>query len=151
RAWCDRVNLSATELYKSPHYQGPSARHPTGKPFLYFSYTCAVTEVEIDVLTGEHTILRADLLADVGKSPNPAVDIVQLEGGHLQGVGYATTEEVVFDRRGRLVTDNIWSYKPPCSKSIPLDFRVRLFPVDEARDAAERLAERHAVKSSKSI
>ena len=151
RAWADRVNLSAAELYKSPHYQGPSARHPIGKPFLYFSYTAAVTEVEIDVLTGEHQILRADILADTGKSPNPAVDIGQIEGGYVQGVGYATTEEVVYDRRGALVTDNIWSYKPPCSKSIPVDFRVRLMPVDPARDAAERQTERHAVKSSKSI
>ena len=89
------------------------------------------------MLTGEFTILRADILYDAGKSPNPAIDIGQLEGGYVKGVGFVTTEEVVYDHEGRLVTDNIWSYKPPCSKTIPLDFRVRLHPVDEARNAAE--------------
>ena len=102
------------------------------------------------MLTGEFTILRADLLYDTGKSPNPAIDIGQIEGGYVQGVGFATTEELVYDEQGGLVTDNIWSYKPPCSKTIPLDFRVRLHPVDEARNALEALAEKHAVKSSKS-
>ena len=91
--------------------------------------------MEIDVLTGEFTILRADILYEPGKSPNPAIDIGQIEGGYVQGVGFATTEEVVYDHAGRLVTDNIWSYKPPCSKTIPLDFRVRLRRVDEARNA----------------
>jgi xanthine dehydrogenase/oxidase len=150
KAWFSRVNLSAAELYKSPHYQGPSDRHPSGKPYLYFVYSAAVTEVEIDVLTGEFTILRADLLYDAGKSPNPAIDIGQVEGGYIQGVGFATTEELVYDEKGALVTDNIWSYKPPCSKTIPLDFRVKLHPVDEARNALEAQAEKHAVKSSKS-
>lgn len=150
KAWVNRVNLSAAELYKSPHYKGPTDRCPRGKPFLYFVYCAAATEVEVDVLTGEFTILRADLLYDAAKSPNPAVDIGQIEGGYVQGVGFATTEEIVFDERGRLVTDNIWSYKPPCSKTIPLDFRVRLQPVDEERNAREALAEKQAVKSAKS-
>jgi len=150
KAWFHRVNLSAAELYKSPHYKGPSERNPRGKPFLYFVYSAGVSEVEIDVLTGEFTILRADLLYDAGKSPNPAIDIGQIEGGYVQGVGFVTTEEVVYDHAGALVTDNIWSYKPPCSKTIPLDFRVKLHPVDEARNAKEALGEKHAVKSSKS-
>src|SRR5262249_45215362 len=149
KAWFNRINLSFAELYKSPHYLGPSERNPRGKPFLYFVYSAAVSEVEIDVLTGEFTLLRADLLYDTGKSPNPAIDIGQGEGGFIQGVGFATTEEVVYDHRGALVTDNIWSYKPPCTKTIPLDFRVRLHPVDEARNAREALAEKHAVKASK--
>ena len=106
--------------------------------------------VKIDVLTGEFTILRADVLFDAGKSPNPAIDIGQLEGGYVQGVGFATTEEVVFDLKGNLVTDNIWSYKPPCTKTIPLDFRLRFYPVDEGRNALEAQAELQAVKSSKS-
>jgi xanthine dehydrogenase/oxidase len=108
-----------------------------------------VSEVEIDVLTGEFTLLRADVLYDSGKSPNPAIDIGQIEGGYVQGVGFGTTEEVVYDHAGALVTDNIWSYKPPCTKTIPLDFRVRLHPVDQARNDREELAEKHAVKSSK--
>jgi xanthine dehydrogenase/oxidase len=149
QAWFNRVNLSAAELYKSPHYEGPTEREPRGKPFLYFVFSAAVTEVEIDVLTGEFTILRTDILYDPGKSPNPAVDIGQLEGGYVQGVGFATTEELVYDETGGLVTDNIWSYKPPCSKTIPLDFRVKLHPVDEERNAREVLAEKQAVKSSK--
>ena len=105
--------------------------------------------MEIDVLTGEFTILRSDVLYDAGKSPNPAIDIGQLEGGYVQGVGFVTTEETVFDDKGALVTDNIWSYKPPCTKTIPLDFRLRFYPVDEARNALEERAELHAVKSSK--
>lgn len=149
KAWFNRINLSAAELYKSPHYEGPTERNPRGKPFLYFVFSAAVSEVEIDVLTGEFTILRADILYDPGKSPNPAIDIGQLEGGYIQGVGFATTEELVYDHNGALMTDNIWSYKPPCSKTIPLDFRVKLHPVDPVRNERELLAEKQAVKSSK--
>lgn len=151
QAWFQRVNLSAAELYKVPHYKGPTEKNPRGKPFLYYAYGAAVTEVEIDVLTGEFKILRADAVSDVNKSPNPAIDIGQLEGGFVQGIGFATTEELIYDEHGRLVTDNIWSYKPPCSKTIPIDFRVKLQPVDEAKNAREMLAEQQAVKSSKSF
>lgn len=149
KAWFNRVNLSAVELYKSPHFVGLSQRNPQGQPFLYFVYSASVSEVEIDVLTGEFTILRADILYDCGKSPNPAIDIGQLEGAYVQGVGFATTEELVYDQNGSLVTDNIWSYKPPCTKTIPLDFRVSLHPVNEERNTQEVLAEKQAVKSSK--
>lgn len=151
QAWFQRVNLSAAELYKVPHYKGPSYQHPKGKPFLYYVYGAAVTEVEIDVLTGEFVILRVDAVCDVNKSPNPAIDIGQLEGGFVQGIGFATTEELIYDPHGRLVTDNIWSYKPPCSKTIPIDFRLKLQPVDEAKNTRELLAEQQAVKSSKSF
>jgi len=151
QAWFQRVNLSAAELYKVPHYKGPSEKNPRGKPFLYYAYGAAVTEVEIDVLTGEFKILRVDAVSDVNKSPNPALDIGQLEGGFVQGIGFATTEELIYDENGRLVTDNIWSYKPPCSKTIPIDFRVKLQPVDEKKNAREQLAEQQAVKSSKSF
>lgn len=151
QAWFQRVNLSAAELYKVPHYKGPTYQNPKGKPFLYYAYGAAVTEVEIDVLTGEFKILRADAVCDVNKSPNPAIDIGQLEGGFVQGIGFATTEELIYDEHGRLVTDNIWSYKPPCSKTIPIDFRLKLQPVDEAKNSRELLAEQQAVKSSKSF
>lgn len=151
QAWFQRVNLSAAELYKVPHYKGPTERNPKGKPFLYYAYGAAVTEVEIDVLTGEFKILRADAVCDVNKSPNPAIDIGQLEGGFVQGIGFATTEELIYDEEGRLVTDNIWGYKPPCSKTIPIDFRMKLQPVDEVKNAREMLAEQQAVKSSKSF
>jgi xanthine dehydrogenase/oxidase len=149
KAWFNRVNLSAAELYKSPHYRGPSERQASSSPYYYYVYSAAATEVEVDVLTGEFTILRSDVLYDAGKSPNPAIDIGQLEGGYVQGVGFVTTEETIFDDKGALVTDNIWSYKPPCTKTIPLDFRFRFYPVDEARDALEERADLHAVKSSK--
>ena len=149
KAWFNRINLSAAELYRNPHYSGPTERSPRGKPFLYFAYSAAVSEVEIDVLTGEFTILRADILYDAGKSPNPAIDIGQIEGGYVQGVGFATTEELIYDDHGKLVTDNIWSCKPPCSKTIPLDFRVKLRGVDEVRNTREKLAEKQAVMSSK--
>ena len=151
KAWYHRVNLGAVETYKSPHYKGPSYRNPQGKPFLYFSLGATVTEVEIDVLSGEFKIPRADVVMDGCKSPNAAIDIGQLEGGFVQGIGMATTEELVYDHNGRLVTDNIWSYKPPCTKTIPIDFRVRLHPVNEERNARERLAEKQAVKSTKAF
>lgn len=151
QAWFQRINLSVAELYKSPHYKGPTEKNPKGKPFLYYAYGAAVTEVEIDVLTGEFKIVRADAVCDVNKSPNPAIDIGQLEGGFVQGIGFATTEELIYDSQGRLVTDNIWSYKPPCSKTIPIDFRVKLHPVDEERNVREKLCEQQAVKSSKSF
>lgn len=151
QAWFQRVNLSVTELYRTPHYKGPTPENPKGKPFFYYAYGAAVTEVEIDVLTGEFKILRVDAVCDVNKSPNTAIDIGQLEGGFVQGIGFATTEELVYNEHGRLVTDNIWSYKPPCSKTIPIDFRVKLQPVNEANNARELLAEQQAVKSSKSF
>ncbi len=151
KAWFNRVNLSAAELYKSPHYKGPSYHNPKGKPFLYFSYGVAVTEVEIDVLSGEFKINRADVTFDGCKSPNPAIDIGQIEGGFVQGIGMATTEELVYNCDGRLVTDNIWSYKPPCTKTIPIDFRVKLHPVNQERNAREYLAEKQAVKSTKAF
>ncbi len=151
QAWFYRINLSVAELYRTPHYKGPTYKHPKGRPFLYFSYGVVVTEVEIDVLTGEYKIIRADVLMDGGKSPNTAIDIGQIEGGYVQGVGMATTEELIYNDEGRLVTDNIWSYKPPCTKTIPIDFRARLYPVNPERNAREMLAEQQAVKSSKSF
>ncbi|MBI3930292.1 MAG: molybdopterin-dependent oxidoreductase [Armatimonadetes bacterium] len=149
RAWSHRISLSAAELYGSPHYQGTSERHPRGHPFLYFVWAAAATEVEIDVLTGEFEIVRADVLYDAGRSPNPAIDVGQIEGGYVQGVGFVTTEEVLYDEHGALVTDNTWTYKPPCSKTIPVDFRVRLRNPDTPRDLEAARAESVAVKSSK--
>lgn len=151
KAWFHRVNLSVAELYKSPHYKGPSYHNPQGKPFLYFSYGVAVCEVEIDVLSGEFKINRADVVFDGCKTPNPAIDIGQMEGGFVQGVGMATTEELIYNHDGRLVTDNIWSYKPPCSKTIPIDFRTKFHPVNPERNAREQLAEKQAVKSTKAF
>lgn len=149
RAWLNRVSLSAAELYKSPHYAGPSERHPQGHPFLYFVWGVACSEVEIDCLTGEFEVLRSDLLYDAHKSPNPAIDIGQIEGAFVQGMGYVTTEHILFNEHGALVTDNTWTYKPPCSKTIPIDFRVHLHKPDSTVDKHAAAAENLAVKSSK--
>ncbi|MBN9420108.1 MAG: molybdopterin-dependent oxidoreductase [Candidatus Eremiobacteraeota bacterium] len=149
RAWLHRISLSAAELYKSPHYAGPSERHPQGHPFLYYVWGVACSEVEIDCLTGEFEVLRSDLLYDAHRSPNPAIDIGQIEGAFVQGMGYVTTEQILFNEHGRLVTDNTWTYKPPCSKTIPIDFRVHLYEPDALTDKHASAAEDLAVKSSK--
>jgi xanthine dehydrogenase/oxidase len=106
--------------------------------------------VEIDVLTGEFTVLRTDLLYDAGKSLNPALDIGQIEGGFVQGLGFVTTEEALFNEEGRLISDNIWSYKPPCTKTIPIDLRVTLVARDSASCAKQEQHGLLAVKASKS-
>jgi len=82
--------------------------------------------VEIDVLTGQTAILRSDILYDAGNSLNPCIDIGQLEGGFVQGCGLMLTEDLIYGRDGSLVSNGTWNYKPPCSKSIPIDFRVGL-------------------------
>ena len=149
-AWIQRVNLSAVELYRAPHYDTPVDHYDHGKFFAYFTYSFSASEVEIDVLTGEFTVIRTDLLYDAGKSPNPAIDIGQIEGGFVQGLGFVTTEESLFDHEGRLITDNVWTYKTPCSKTIPIDLRVSLIPRDTASCFKQEQAGLLAVKASKS-
>ena len=104
--------------------------------FVGFTFSAACTEVEIDVLTGETTVLRADLVYDMGKSLNPAIDIGQVEGAYVQGLGYVLTEDVVFQpdgpNLGALNTDNTWRYKVPATTTIPLEFNVDLFPRSDA-------------------
>ncbi len=150
QAWLERISLIASELYRAPHFEQPVDHFPKGKFFAYFAYGFSVSEVEIDVLTGEYTVLRCDLVYDGGQSPNPAIDIGQVEGGYVQGLGFVTTEEVLFDEKGRLVTDNIWTYKPPCTKTIPLDFRVALMEQDPQLREAQVKEGLLAVAASKS-
>ncbi len=140
-----RVNLSAQGHYKTPHYSAVDAEHPTGHPFHYFTYSAAASEVEIDVLTGQFMIRRSDILYDVGRSLNPCIDVGQIEGAFVQGIGYVTTEEVIHDAGGRLVTDRTWNYKPPFCKDIPVDFRVDIMPSNKLSPADS------AVMSSKGI
>lgn len=124
-AYLDRVQLSATGFYKTPkiHYDRKTA---TGRPFYYFAYGAAVSEVAIDTLTGEHRVTRVDILHDVGRSLNPAVDLGQIEGGFIQGMGWLTTEELVWDGEGRLRTHAPSTYKIPTASDRPLDFRIKL-------------------------
>jgi xanthine dehydrogenase/oxidase len=125
-AYNDRIDLSSHGFFRYEHLTPVDDANPYGTPFFYYNYAACCSEVEINVLTGDFTILRTDILYDTGKSINPCVDIGQIEGGFVQGIGYVTTEELIFNEAGQLVTDNTWTYKPPGSKTIPVDFRVAL-------------------------
>jgi len=126
RAWEGRVSLSSTGFYATPKIHWDRDR-ATGRPFYYFAYGAACSEVIVDVATGEMKVLRADLLHDVGRSLNPALDIGQIEGAFVQGMGWLTTEELVFDDDGRLLTHAPSTYKIPCSSDVPADLRIALF------------------------
>ncbi|NRA87179.1 MAG: xanthine dehydrogenase molybdopterin binding subunit, partial [Rhizobiales bacterium] len=126
-AFLERVQLSATGFYASPKITWDRA-NKTGRPFLYFSYGASCSEVLIDTLTGEMKITRVDILHDVGKSLNPDIDLGQVEGGFVQGMGWLTTEELVYDDKGRLATHAPSTYKIPTAFDIPEDFRVNLRP-----------------------
>ena len=126
KAHAARVHLSAAGFYKTPklHWDRPNGK---GRPFFYYAYGAACSEVTIDTLTGEMKVERVDILHDVGHSLNPAIDIGQIEGGFVQGMGWLTTEELVFDDQGRLLTHAPSTYKIPVSSDVPEDFRVALF------------------------
>jgi len=120
-----RVGLSATGFYRTPKLHYDRKRH-RGRPFLYFSQGAAVSEVEVDTLTGEYRVVRVDLLHDCGGSINPALDRGQVEGGFVQGMGWLTSEELVWDEQGRLRTHAPSTYKIPACSDVPEDFRVTL-------------------------
>lgn len=124
-AWLNQVPLAATGYYKVPgiHYDREAGR---GTPFYYYAFGAACVEVIVDTLTGEYRLLRADILHDVGASLNPAIDIGQVEGGFVQGVGWLTSEELVWNEQGRLMTDGPASYKIPAIGDVPADLRVTL-------------------------
>ena len=121
-----RISLSATGFYKTPDIKWDRIKGK-GRPFFYFAYGAAVTEVVIDTLTGENRILRADILHDAGASLNPALDIGQVEGGYVQGVGWLTTEELVWDTSGHLRTHAPSTYKIPACGDRPDVFNVALW------------------------
>ncbi|MBO6775876.1 MAG: xanthine dehydrogenase molybdopterin binding subunit [Marinibacterium sp.] len=121
-----RVSLSATGFYKTPKIKWDRIKGQ-GRPFFYFAYGCALTEVVIDTLTGEYRILRADILHDAGASLNPALDIGQVEGGYVQGAGWLTSEELVWDDAGRLRTYAPSTYKIPACSDRPDVFNVALW------------------------
>ena len=126
QAYMARISLSSTGFYKTPKIVWDRIKG-TGRPFYYFAYGAAVTEVVIDTLTGENRILRTDILHDCGASLNPALDIGQIEGGYVQGAGWLTTEELIWDDKGRLRTHAPSTYKIPACSDRPDVFNVALF------------------------
>ncbi|RDC72817.1 xanthine dehydrogenase molybdopterin binding subunit [Rhodovulum sp. 12E13] len=125
-AWMARISLSATGFYRTPKVEWDRIRGQ-GRPFYYFAYGVAVTEAAIDTLTGENRLLRADILHDCGTSLNPALDLGQIEGGYIQGTGWLTMEELVWDTRGRLRTHAPSTYKIPACSDAPPVFNVALW------------------------
>jgi xanthine dehydrogenase large subunit len=132
-AYANRIQLWSDGFYRTPkiHYDKTTL---TGRPFYYFAYGAACTEVAIDTLTGENRVLRVDILHDVGHSINPALDIGQIEGGFVQGMGWLTTEELVWDARGTLTTHAPSTYKIPTSGDVPAHFKVDLWPEANLED-----------------
>jgi xanthine dehydrogenase large subunit len=126
QAYLARISLSATGFYATPKIHYDRASH-TGRPFYYFAYGAACSEVLIDTLTGEMKVTRADILHDVGKSLNPAIDLGQIEGGFVQGMGWLTTEELVYDAQGRLRTHAPSTYKIPTCGDRPAHLDIRLW------------------------
>ncbi len=124
-AYLRQVSLSSTGFYRTPDI-GWDRDKGHGRPFNYFAFGMAVSEVEVDILTGHHRLLRVDILHDVGDSLNPAIDIGQVEGGYIQGLGWVTTEECKWDSHGRLLNHSPDTYKIPSVQDIPRDFRVQL-------------------------
>ncbi|MBT3139664.1 xanthine dehydrogenase molybdopterin binding subunit [Phaeobacter gallaeciensis] len=125
-AYQGRISLSATGFYKTPKIEWDRIKGQ-GRPFFYFAYGASITEVAIDTLTGENRILRADILHDAGESLNPALDVGQVEGGYVQGAGWLTTEELVWDDKGRLRTHAPSTYKIPACSDRPDVFNVALW------------------------
>ncbi|MGQ0383764.1 MAG: xanthine dehydrogenase molybdopterin binding subunit [Gammaproteobacteria bacterium] len=133
QAYHARVPLSATGFYATPKI-GYDPKTLTGRPFFYFCYGAAVSEVAVDTLTGESRLLRVDILHEVGASLNPAIDLGQVEGGFLQGVGWLTSEELWWDGQGRLATHAPSTYKIPAVSDWPPVFNVHLAPWSRNRE-----------------
>jgi xanthine dehydrogenase large subunit len=132
-----RVSLSATGFYSTPKLSWDRIKGQ-GRPFFYFAYGAAVSEVAVDTLTGEYRILRTDILHDAGSSLNPALDIGQVEGGFVQGAGWLTTEELVWDETGRLRTHAPSTYKIPACSDRPRVFNVALWDGRNREDTIYR-------------
>jgi len=137
-----KAYLARTQLWSDGYYATPGlswdAKTMTGRPFSYFAYGAAVAEVVVDTLTGEWKLLRADALYDAGRSLNPALDIGQVEGAFIQGMGWLTTEELRWNDAGKLTTHAPSTYKIPGVSDCPDDFRVRLFENSNVEDSIHR-------------
>ena len=132
-AYANRIQLWSDGFYRTPkiHYDKLTL---TGRPFFYFSYGAACSEVAIDTLTGESRVLKVDILQDVGTSINPAIDIGQIEGGFVQGMGWLTTEQLVWNDQGHLTTHAPSTYKIPATGDIPEHFNIALWPQANRED-----------------
>lgn len=132
-AYANRIQLWSDGFYRTPkiHYDKATL---TGRPFYYFAYGAACTEVAIDTLTGESRVLKVDILHDVGTSINPAIDIGQIEGGFVQGMGWLTTEQLVWNDKGLLSTHAPSTYKIPATGDVPEHFKIDLWPEPNRED-----------------
>ena len=133
QAYANRIQLWSDGFYRTPkiHYDKTTL---TGRPFYYFAYGAACTEVAIDTLTGESRVLKVDILHDVGQSINPAIDRGQIEGGFVQGMGWLTTEQLVWNAQGKLSTHAPSTYKIPATGDIPAHFKVDFWPEPNRED-----------------
>jgi xanthine dehydrogenase large subunit len=140
-AYRDRIPLFAQGFYRTPgiHFDPETGR---GEPFRYFAYGAAVSEVEVDRFTGEHRLLRTDILQDVGDSAAPLIDLGQIEGGFMQGLGWLTLEELVWSQDGRLLTNGASTYKLPAFSELPEKLNV---------DFLARAAESGVIYGSKAV
>lgn len=134
-AYLARISLAASGFYRPRALAYDRGRHE-GSPFFYFAYGAAVSEVVIDTLTGEHRVLSVDILHDAGRSLNPAIDLGQVEGGFVQGMGWLTTEELVYSSDGRLLTHSPATYKIPTAGDRPRRMKVALWRPEAERNAA---------------
>ncbi|QPF72796.1 xanthine dehydrogenase molybdopterin binding subunit [Roseateles sp. DAIF2] len=138
KAYFERIQLWSDGFYATPGLHWDKTRLQ-GRPFYYFAYGAAVAEVLVDTLTGENRVLRADVLHDVGQSLNPALDIGQVEGAFVQGMGWLTMEELVWHpQSGLLLTHAPSTYKIPTANDMPIDFRVALFDAPNREDSIHR-------------
>jgi len=137
KAYLARVQLWSDGFYATPglHWDPKTMN---GRPFSYFAYGAAVSEVVVDTLTGEWKLLRVDALYDAGRSLNPAIDIGQVEGAFIQGMGLLTTEELWWNPAGKLMTHAPSTYKIPAVSDCPEDFRVTLFDNANVEDSIHR-------------
>lgn len=140
-AYLNQISLSATGFYKTPdiHFDKDQGR---GKPFHYFAFGMAVAEVEVDMLTGHYRNIRTDILHDAGKSINTQIDLGQVEGAFIQGVGWCTTEVMKWTPQGHLLNHSPDTYKIPSVQDVPADFRVKLL---------EDAANPNTIKQSKAV
>ena len=132
QAWLDRVGLSVTGFYRTPEI-GYDMNTLQGRAFFYFCYGAALSEVEIDTLTGEWWLKAVDIVHDVGRSINPAIDRGQIEGAYVQGMGWLTMEELVWDGKGKLLTHGPSTYKIPVASDVPEHFNVRLYECENVK------------------